>query len=280
MRNFIPLLAGLFPLASAVRCPNLEGLKVVWQDDFKGCQGCAPSESQWNVALNINSNNELQEYTESNRNIQLSGGHTLQLVPWKEKSGEWTSGRVESKKAWYARENKAIRIEASLRTGDAAHKQGIWPAFWMMGDALRQGTGWPLCGELDIFERVNGDMIGYGNTHCGHEGGGPCNEPEGLGQGVAISDNHFHTWSILIDRRPAGWKAETITWLLDGKPFHSISGAKVADRETWATLAHSPMYILLNVAVGGTWPGDPNAATEDGYENMMEVEYVAVYETT
>ncbi|KAF4472053.1 endo-13(4)-beta-glucanase [Fusarium albosuccineum] len=279
MRNFLPFLTTLLPLASAIQCPNLEGFKVVWQDDFNGCQGCAPSKSNWNVALDINTNNELQEYTESNRNIQLSGGHTLQLVPWKGDKGEWTSGRIESKKSWFAKEGKAMRVEASLRTGEAAHKQGVWPAFWMLGDAMRKGTEWPLCGELDIFERVNGDLTGYGTVHCGHEGGGPCNEPEGLGQAVPIPDNSFHTWSIVVDRRPQNWQAETITWLMDGAPFHSLTGAQLGDQGTWATLAHSPMYILLNVAVGGNWPGDPNAATQSGYDNMMEVSYVAVYET-
>ncbi|KAM5353652.1 hypothetical protein ACJ41O_000302 [Fusarium nematophilum] len=279
MRSFIPLLATLIPLTSAVKCPSIADFKVVWQDDFTGCQGCSPKSSNWNVALNINSNNELQEYSESNRNIQLSGGHTLQLVPWRSKSGEWTSGRIESKKAWFAREGKAMRVEASLRTGDSMHKQGMWPAFWMLGDALRQGIDWPLCGELDIFERVNGDLTGYGTVHCGHEGGGPCNEPEGLGKDVVIPDNDFHTWSIVVDRRAKSWRDETITWLLDGAPFHSLAGAQLGDQGTWATLAHSPMYILLNVAVGGNWPGNPNKATEDGYENMMEVNYVAVYTT-
>ncbi|KAF5027482.1 hypothetical protein F66182_407 [Fusarium sp. NRRL 66182] len=280
MRNAITILAGLASLASAVHAPNRPGLKLIWKDEFRGCQGCAPSEKNWNTALNINSNNELQEYTESNKNIQLSGGDTMQLVPWKSKKGEWTSGRVESKKAFHAKDNTAIRVEAMLRTGTSAHKQGVWPAFWMMGDALRQGTGWPLCGELDIFERVSGDMTAFATVHCGVKGGGPCNEPEGLGQDVPLPDNDFHTWSIVIDRRPRSWKDEVITWLVDGKPFHSITGAKIADQGTWATLAHSPMYVLLNVAVGGNWPGDPNEATEPGYKNMLEIAYVAVYQAS
>ncbi|KAF4959789.1 hypothetical protein FSARC_10614 [Fusarium sarcochroum] len=280
MRSFLPIIAGLATLVSGIHPPGREDLKLVWKEDFKGCQGCAPKTKNWNTALNINSNNEMQEYTVSNKNIQLSGGETLQLVPWKNKKGEWTSGRLESKKAWHAADNKALRIEASIRTGTSAHKQGVWPAFWMLGDALRHGTGWPLCGEIDIFERVNGPMTGYGTVHCGTEGGGPCNEPEGLGKQTPIPDDKFHSWSVLIDRRPATWQEESITWLLDGAPFHSIKGSTLNDQGAWATLAHSPMYILLNVAVGGTWPGEPNRATESGYKNMMEVGYVAVYETT
>ncbi|KAG8676771.1 hypothetical protein FPOAC2_02882 [Fusarium poae] len=280
MLNFLPVLAALASLASATTAPHRPGLKLLWKDEFTGCQGCTPKDDNWNTALNINSNNELQVYSTSNKNIQLSGGDTLQLVPWKDGKGEWTSGRLESKKAWHADKNKALRVEASIRMGDSARKQGMWPAFWMLGDALRHGTGWPLCGEIDIFERVNGDMTGFGTVHCGHEGGGPCNEPEGLGQRVTIPDNDFHAWSVVIDRRAASWQDEKITWLLDGTPFHSISGKTLNDEGTWATLAHSPMYVLLNVAVGGNWPGNPNKATEPGYKNMMEVAYVAVYETT
>jgi hypothetical protein len=59
---------------------------------------------------------------------------------------------------------------------------------------------------------------------------------------------------VVIDRRAGSWKEEKITWLLDGTPFHSITGATLNDEGTWGTLAHSPMYVLLNVAVGGNWP--------------------------
>ncbi|KAL4723795.1 hypothetical protein ACLX1H_009439 [Fusarium chlamydosporum] len=280
MLNFLPILAGLASVVSATTAPNRPGLKLIWKDEFDGCQGCTPKTSNWNTALNINSNNELQVYSTSNKNIQLSGGDTLQLVPWKDGKGEWTSGRLESTKAWHADKNKALRVEASIRMGTSARKQGMWPAFWMLGDALRHGTEWPLCGEIDIFERVNGDMTGFGTVHCGHEGGGPCNEPDGLGKPVPIPDNEFHAWSVVIDRRADSWRNEKITWLLDGAPFHSITGSTLNDEGTWATLAHSPMYVLLNVAVGGNWPGNPNSATEPGYKNMMEVAYVAVYEST
>ncbi|KAF4995364.1 hypothetical protein FGRMN_5148 [Fusarium graminum] len=280
MRNFLPIIAGLASLASATSVPNRPGLKVVWKDEFTGCQGCTPKDDNWNTALNVNSNNELQVYSTSNKNIQLSGGDTLQLVPWKDHKGEWTSGRLESKKSWHADNNQVLRVEASIRMGDSARKQGIWPAFWMLGDALRHGTEWPRCGEIDIFERVNGDMTGFGTVHCGEVGGGPCHEPDGLGQRVVIPDNDFHAWSVVIDRRPENWKDETITWLFDGTPFHSISGNTLSDEGAWGTLAHSPMYVLLNVAVGGNWPGNPNKATEAGYKNMMEVAYVAVYQGT
>ncbi|KAF5228014.1 hypothetical protein FOXYS1_16026, partial [Fusarium oxysporum] len=120
MLNFIPIIAGLASLVSATSAPTRPDLKLIWKDEFTGCQGCSPKTNNWNTALNINSNNELQVYSTSNKNIQLSGGDTLQLVPWKDGKGEWTSGRLESKKAFHADKNKALRVEASIRMGDSA----------------------------------------------------------------------------------------------------------------------------------------------------------------
>ncbi|KAH7121959.1 concanavalin A-like lectin/glucanase domain-containing protein [Dactylonectria estremocensis] len=279
MRFSTSLYGSLPALVAAIQAPNIDGLKIAWQEDFTGCQGCSVNLDTWNVALDISVNNELQEYSKSNSNIQLSGGESLQLVPWKSDDGQWTSGRIESKTSWMADPGCIMRVEAQLRSGESMNKQGMWPAFWMLGDAIRHGTEWPTCGELDIFERVNGDLTGYGTVHCGQLDGGACNEPSGLGQDVAIPDGNFHNWAIVIDRTSGNWQTETITWLLDGTPFHSLVGSDLGDEGTWGTLAHSPMYILLNVAVGGNWPGYPDDATESGYGNMMEVMYVAVYES-
>jgi beta-glucanase (GH16 family) len=268
------------PAAQAILAPNVNGMKIIWSDHFKGCAGCRPSESEWDIALHLNTNNEHQEYTTSSSNLQLSGGETLQLVPWRDAStGQWTSGRVESKETFTPSPGKVTRFAAGLRVGDNAQKQGMWPAFWMLGDAMRHGTEWPMCGELDIFEQVNGDMTGHGTVHCGTPDGGPCSEPMGRSKTVAIPDNDFHTWSLIIDRSAnAGYQSETISWLLDGAVYNTLSGSEM-DEGTWSTLAHSPLYILLNVAVGGNWPGPPTAQTEDGYGSMLEVQYVAVYES-
>ncbi|KAH6897496.1 concanavalin A-like lectin/glucanase domain-containing protein [Thelonectria olida] len=280
MRFSKALFASLPALATAIRAPNIDGYKIVWEEPFSGCQGCAINTNRWNIIQNLDVNNEIQEYTTSNANLQLSGGDSLQIIPTKSSSGEWTSGRIESKKTWFAKHGRIMRVEAQLRQGESMNKQGMWPAFWMLGDAIRHGTEWPLCGELDIFERVNGDLTGYGTVHCGQAGGGPCDEPNGLGQPVTIPNNDFHYWALVVDRTSGNWQTETITWLLDGQPYHTLTGAELGDEGTWATLAHSPMYILLNVAVGGNWPGNPDSSTESGYGNMMEVMYVAVYEST
>ena len=266
-------------LVQAIQPPSHNGMKVTWKETFEGCGGCEPNLDEWTVALDIDTNNEHQKYTTSNKNIQLSGGDTLQLVPWKGKDGHWTSGRVETIDSWNAQPGKQLRWEAGIRLGESASRKGMWPAFWMMGDAVRQGTDWPMCGELDIFEQVNGDMEGHGTVHCAQEEGGVCNEPSGRGKSIAIPDNQFHSWALHVDRTTGDWRTETIEWQMDGQPFHTLTGADVEDEAIWSSLAHSPFYVILNVAVGGNWPGEPDESTESGYGNMMEVSYVAVYET-
>lgn len=267
------------PLASAIHSPSVNGMKILWQDTFTGSSGSSPNSKTWNIARDTNTNNELQDYASSNSNIQLSGGETLQLVPWK-KDGKWTSGRVETKESWTPSNGKKLRVQAGLRMGPAANQKGMWPAFWMLGDAIRHGTEWPLCGELDIFEQVNGDGIAHGTVHCDQENGGACNEPLGRGASTNIPDHEFHAWSIVVDRTSKDWRTETIEWARDDNVFHKLSGAEIGDEGVWSTLAHSPYYILLNVAVGGNWPGNPDKSTEDGYGSMMEVQYVAVYESS
>jgi beta-glucanase (GH16 family) len=203
----------------------------------------------------IHTNNELEVYTTSNSNLQISGGDTIQFVPRKSPSGQWTSGRIESKATFTPAPGKVMQVEASIRLGAAAqgNKQGIWPAFWMLGDSIHHGTPWPQCGELDIFEQVDGVPTGYGTAHCGQIPGGVCNEPSGRPGTIGIPSNDFHTWSIKIDRTPGDWTQEVISWSMDGSVYHTLRGGDLGDQGTWATLAHSPLFIILNLAVGGDW---------------------------
>lgn len=276
-------LATFFALATSVRAtlsPNVPGMSLVWQETFIGDHGDMVDLTQWNIITDIHNNQELETYTQDDTNIQLSGGQTLQLVPQQSATGEWTSSRIESVQSWTPAPGKAMQVQAALRGGVSSidQKQGMWPAFWMLGESLRTGTAWPLCGELDIFEQINGQLTGYGTAHCDHTGGGACNEPSGLGESIAIpQDDEFHTWALKIDRSCSSWQDETIQWSMDGTVFHTLTGAQIGDEGVWATLAHSPMFVILNLAVGGTWPGDPNEATLPGWGNMFEVQYVGVY---
>ncbi|KAH8660525.1 putative endo-1,3(4)-beta-glucanase [Xylariales sp. PMI_506] len=269
-------------LASAGTPPDYSGYGygLAWYDDFSGAAGSSPNTNNWNIITGyLNVNGESETYSSSNANVQLSGGETLQLVPWLN-NGAWTSGRVESTYYFTPTANQYTVAEAQLRFGEStqAQKEGIWPAFWMLGEVLRQGGSWPECGELDIMEMIDGVLTGYGTAHCDVYPGGICNEGTGLSASTGVPDYEWHTWRIIWNNTPTDWTQQTITWYLDGVAYHTISGANMQGNEAvWNTLAHSNMYFILNVAVGGSWPGYPNGATLSGYSNMMEVNYVAHY---
>ncbi|KAK1246006.1 hypothetical protein MKX07_005075 [Trichoderma sp. CBMAI-0711] len=266
-------------LSNAWAPPSYGGFNLVWNDDFAGNGGTSPNTGNWNIITgNLNVNNELETYSSSTKNVQLSGGNTLQLVPWKDSStfGGWTSGRLESKYTFTPQAGKVTRAEASIRMGSnaQANKQGIWPAFWMLGDVLRHGGSWPSCGEIDILEQVNGQPTGHGTLHCDVYPGGICNEGNGIGGPVNFNNpNDFHTWRVEIDRTSNNWQTETLTWSLDGTNFFQITGSRIGNQNVWNNIAHSPLFFILNVAVGGSWPGNPNSSTLDGYGAMMEVGY-------
>ncbi|KAI0026108.1 glycoside hydrolase family 16 protein [Xylariomycetidae sp. FL0641] len=270
------LLNTTFAIASVA--PVYSGYNLVWQDAFEGGAGSPPSASNWNIITGGGANAEIEQYTTSSNNVQVSGGGTLQLIP--QKNGDaWTSGRIESKYTFTPTAGARTKVEASIRFGDnpISQKQGIWPAFWLLGDSLRWGGSWPACGEIDIMETVNGILTGYGTIHCDQYPGGVCHEPDGLQGKTSVPDQSWHTWSVVFDRTPGSWLQETMTWYLDGNQFSQISGADVNNQAVWGTLTNAPLYFILNVAVGGNWPGYPNDATASGWGSAMEVAYVAHY---
>ncbi|KAK5636294.1 hypothetical protein RRF57_012006 [Xylaria bambusicola] len=121
---------------------------------------------------------------------------------------------------------------------------------------------------------------GYGTVHCDVAPGGICNEWSGLGGNIGFGDNSWHTWRIIIDRTPGNWVDESITWYKDGAQFMQVTGGRINNVNVWNSLATSPLYIILDVAVGGDWPGAPNGDTLGSWGSEMEVAYVAHYEST
>lgn len=282
MHIYTSLLPLFLTTILAYDAPAYSGYNRIWQSTFTGASATLPDQGLWNIITgNLNVNGELETYTSSTKNLQNSGGSTLQIVPWRDSSvsGGWTSGRLESKYTFTPVAGKMTLVESQIRFGGNAisAKKGIWPAFWMLGDSIRHGTGWPACGELDVLETVNGQLTGYGTVHCDVYPGGICNEGNGIGGNIGIPDQGWHTWRIIFDRRSNNWQTESITWFMDGQQFHQITGSRINNQAVWNSLCHSPMYFLLNVAVGGNWPGYPDGTTQDGYGSMMEVGYLAHY---
>ncbi|KAK4165522.1 concanavalin A-like lectin/glucanase domain-containing protein [Cladorrhinum sp. PSN259] len=280
--NALTLVSLLASLASAGSVPSYPGFQTLWADDFEGGSGARPDAENWKTITDLRVNHELQTYTTSSSNLQLSGGGTVQIIPRNE-NGRWTSGRIESKKAFTPQAGKLTIFEGAIRLGDSSSdkKQGMWPAFWLLGESIRYGTPWPTCGELDVMETINGQLQNYGTVHCGSFPGGACNEPIGRSLTLGIDNSAWHVYRLRVDRRAPGgnWQDEKIEWEADGKIYHTLKGSEIGDEGVWATLARSPMFMVMNVAVGGDWPGAPNGATSDGFGSMLEAEYVAVYST-
>ncbi|KAK8091432.1 secreted glucosidase [Apiospora hydei] len=271
--------------------PSYSGFNLRWTDAFGGSGGASPDQGNWNIITgDLNVNNELETCplpkfvyfnSSSTRNLQLSGGNTLQIVPWKGGGTHgWTSGRIESKYTFTPAAGVVTRVEASIRFGSnpISAKQGLWPAFWMLGNSIRNGVQWPGCGELDIMETVNGLLTGYGTVHCDRAPGGICQETQGLGKSIGIPNQEFHVWRLEWDLTSSNWQSQSIKWFLDGQAYHTLTGGNIGNQAVWNTLAHAPMFFILNMAVGGGWPGNPNGVTQDGYGAMMEVGYVAHYQ--
>ena len=242
-----------------------------WLYDLGHCYPGCPA-NNWGTG-------EIENMTDSTANVYLDGSGNLVIKPIRDAAGNWTSGRVETRRTDFAPPpGGRMRIEGRLQvpnvTGAAA--QGYWSAFWTLGAPFRGVyTNWPGIGEIDIMESVNGANTTYGTLHCGTNPGGPCNETVGLGgsracPGVTCQEA-FHTYAVELDRSVS---PEQLRWYVDGVQFHTVRSDQV-DAGTWRNAIDHGFFVILNVAIGGGWPGAPTAATTSGVP--MLVDYVAVY---
>jgi len=262
--------------------PTLDGYHVVFSDDFNGDQGTKPSSSRWNTVVRANNpNDEVEQYTNDALNAHLSGDGQLYILPVK-KGNTWTSARLESAGAWTCGAGSAMIFQAEIKvpdfTGSPAKFAGLWPAFWTKGNSFRtSGVGWPACGEWDIFE-VTDRMSNrnQGTLHFKDAGGN--NNGAFSGQ-VTYQGGAYHTWALKVDRRSSDWKQQKLTWYLDGTQFYQVTGSMIGTENEWHVLAWDPYYIILNMALGGGYAGDPTGDTVSGYDSSMRVRYVAVYQT-
>ncbi|MEN9698937.1 MAG: hypothetical protein RLZZ301_135 [Bacteroidota bacterium] len=232
---------------------------LVWHDEFNGTALSSDWSHDTGTGAGGWGNNELQYYRPEN--TKVSDG-LLQITAKSEvfNSQNYTSSRIKTQgiKSWkYGR----IDVRAALPGG-----QGLWPAIWMLGDNI-SSQGWPACGEIDIMELIGGaganDRTVYGTAHWDNAGthaqfGGNKALPSGT------FGDEFHVFSIV-------WDANSIHWLCDDVQFHVLdtSPAELAEfREKF--------FVILNVAVGGNWPGSPDANTF--FPQTMFVDYVRVFQ--
>ncbi|KAJ1335925.1 family 16 glycosylhydrolase [Microdochium nivale] len=271
--------------------PIKPGYSTQWHDSFNGPVGQLPDQKKWWLGSKDHWNEEWQDYQGRSKNVRLSGSNTMQLIPWKEggnnckTNGEdpypirnhkcWSSGRVESMYYFTPASGKKTVIESRLRFGrnSASRNKGIFPAFWTLGKACEgEKPGHPTCGEVDIMERINGENMAYGTLWCRE---GDCDQSTG----TSLPDNDWHTWAATWDRSPSSWRDQSISWSMDGREYLRIKGSEVNREASWNYVANKPHKIIFNVAVGGIWPGDPNSSTQQGDGAMMEIAYVAHFQS-
>ncbi|WP_030183594.1 glycoside hydrolase family 16 protein [Streptomyces sp. NRRL S-813] len=278
--------------ASAPTPPS--GWSQVFLDDFNGSAGSGVDTANWLYDTGTSypggaanwGTGEVESMTSSTSNVSLDGNGNLLITPRRDASGHWTSGRIETTRTdFQPPAGGKLRVQARIQmpnvTGAAA--KGYWPAFWMLGSPFRGNyQNWPGVGELDVMENVQGLNTDWATMHCGTNPGGPCNETSGIGGSTSCAGTTcqagFHTYAMEWDRSTS---PEEIRFYLDGVNFHTVKANQV-DATTWANATNHGYFIILNVAMGGGFPGafggGPDGGTEPGHP--MVVDYVQVLQSS
>jgi beta-glucanase (GH16 family) len=238
------------------------GYSLVWQDEFEG----STLSSDWSYEIGNGNwgwgNNELEYYRQENTEVRQG---CLIITAKEENFGgfNYTSSRLVTQGAQSFKYGR-IDIRAALPSG-----QGLWPALWMIGDNFST-VGWPACGEIDIMEMIGGatqnqgDERVHGSGHWSHSGNHASD-----GSSIAVTNgssyqDEFHVFSIV-------WNASSIKWYRDDVIFYTldITSAELSE-------FHEKFFFIFNVAVGGNWPGSPNAQTT--FPQRMAVDYIRVFQ--
>lgn len=275
LKRFFPAVSRQLPATAALALLANAGSAMAqawvptWADEF---EGTSLNSANWAYQIGTGTiyglpagwgNNELQYYTSRPENISVAGG-LLKITARAEafSGSNYTSARIRSLNL---KEFTYGKFEARIKVPGA---QGVWPAFWMLPTNSPYG-GWAASGEMDIVETVNFADNVHGTIHHGAQwpsntsNGGTTSPPGG-------ADGAFHIYTM-------EWERDEIRWLFNGVQYYRVgsdtwfsANAPTNDRAPFDT----PFHLLLNVAVGGNFPGPPNGST--GYPQTMEVDYVRV----
>ena len=243
--------------------------QMVLHDEFAQADGTAPDATKWAFDLGGGGwgNNELQSYTARPQNVRVERGNLVIEARREDFTGtygkarQYTSARLTTQGlgAWtYGRFEARIKVPAG---------QGIWPACWMLGTNITS-AGWPACGEIDILENIGREpRTVHGTVHGpGFSGAG------GIGHfktnAVPLADA-FHVYAV-------EWEPGRIRCLMDEQVYFAFATNNVPAGGRW--VFDRPFFLLVNVAVGGNWPGSPDATTV--FPQQMLVDYVRVYALT
>lgn len=235
-------------------------MELVWQDEFSAA---SLDEQNWTFEIGDGcpnlcgwGNEELQYYREDNVLVE-NGLLVIEARKERFSDSDYTSSRIITKDKASIRYGR-VDIRAKMPDG-----QGIWPALWMLGQNIDE-VSWPACGEIDIMEMKGGEgreNTVHGTAHWDLGGrvkaGGSLTMSRGLNES-------FHVYSII-------WDNQSIEWLLDDQPYFELDIT-----EDHQTEFHRPFFFIMNVAVGGDWPGNPDASTI--FPTRMYVDYIRAFQ--
>jgi beta-glucanase (GH16 family) len=254
-------------IAQAPVHPPTSGFTLVWSDEFSS--GSAPDSTKWTYDIGGGGwgNQELESYTSRTQNVQIQNGNLVITALQENYTGtdgiarNYTSARLKTQNLFaqaYGRFEARIKIPRG---------QGIWPAFWMLGNDITQ-NGWPKCGEIDIMENIGREPgIIHGSLH-GPSSVAPTSDRTStifLPAGQNYADD-FHVYAI-------EWEPGAVRFYVDSNNYATFTQVQWPAGGQW--VFDHPFFILLNVAVGGSWPGSPDAGTQ--FPQQMLVDYVRVY---
>jgi len=242
---------------------------LIWSDEFEGEAGTPVNADYWTAEIGGHGwgNNEHQYYTDRPENAALDGEGHLTIVARRENPGDYdchygpclyTSARLITQDKF---EFTYGRVEARIQI---PRGQGIWPAFWMLGANFDE-VGWPASGEIDILENVGFEPRTVHGTVHGPGYSGANGRGASYSLDVDFADD-FHIYAI-------DWDPDAIRWYVDGEMFHILTPADLGGRP-W--VFDHDFFLLLNIAVGGNWPGYPDDTTE--FPQTLRVDYVRVYQ--
>jgi beta-glucanase (GH16 family) len=256
--------------SSAPPAPPGSTWQLSWSDEFNAADGSAPDPSKWTLETGGGGwgNQELEYYTARPQNAHIQNGNLVIMVLQETYSGpdgvtrNYTSARMKTQKHF---SQTYGRFEARLKV---PFGQGIWPAFWMLGDDIDQ-VDWPNCGEIDIMENIGKEPATvHGTIHGpGYSGAGGVTAAFSLPSGRFADD--FHVFAV-------EWEPNAIRFYVDDHLYATQTPAALPAGTKW--VFDHPFFILLNVAVGGSFPGSPDQTST--YPQTMEVDYVRVYRRT
>lgn len=239
------------PTAGQETVTTPRALTLVWSDEF---DGASVNTSKWNIITgNPGVNNEKEYYQSANATV--TGGNLVITARQQSVGGQpYTSAKLET----YGKLSTTYgRIEASIKLPMV---QGTWPAFWMLGNSINTGAGWPTCGEIDIMEHVNTSNSILGTMHW-NGGSGHVQ----YGSSITTSPGDYHIYAV-------EWDNSSIRWYVDNTLY--VTG-NIANNINNTGAFHNPFFIILNLAVGGDLPG--NTINNAALPTTMMVDYVRVY---